>query len=218
MVPTPHCIDHLETQPAAWVIFLSSIALFSIFNNCMLILQWLYRTFIRPPKDLKTYGTWALVTGSTDGIGLAFAFKLAEKGLNLVLVSRNPSRLKQISGEIHARYPEVEVKILDLEFSSDLAVSRVNGELKEMIQGLDIGVLINNVGITYPGAMYFHEVGEDIWMNLIKVNVLGTSHVTRAVLRGMIRRGRGAIINIGSGAAIVVPSHPLYAIYAASKA
>lgn len=126
--------------------------------------------------------------------------------------------MKQISGEIQANYPDIEVKILELEFSSDLAVSRVDGALKEMIQGLDIGVLINNVGITYPGAMYFHEVGENIWMNVVKVNVLGTTHVTKAVIRGMIRRGRGAIVNIGSGAAIVVPSHPLYAIYAASKA
>ncbi|XP_075484455.1 very-long-chain 3-oxoacyl-CoA reductase-like protein At1g24470 isoform X2 [Primulina tabacum] len=217
MVPIPYCIDHLKTQPA-WIIFLSSLAVFSIFKKFMLVLQWVFRTFIRPEKDLKSYGSWALVTGSTDGIGLAFAFKLAEKGLNLVLVSRDPNRLKQISGEIQAKYPEIEVKVLEIEFSSDLAVSRVNGALKEMIQGLDIGVLINNVGITYPGAMYFHEVGENIWMNLVKVNVLGTTHVTKAVIRGMIRRGRGAIVNIGSGAAIVVPSHPLYAIYAASKA
>ncbi|XP_073032107.1 very-long-chain 3-oxoacyl-CoA reductase 1-like [Primulina eburnea] len=217
MVSIPCCIDHLKTQPA-WIIFLSSLAFFSIFMKCMLILQWVSRTFIRPAKDLnKTYGSWALVTGSTDGTGLAFVFKLAEKGLNLVLLSRNPSGLKQISGQIEAKHPEIAVKILELEFSSDLAVSRVDGALKEMIQGLDIGVLIDNEGITYPGAMYFHEVGENVWMNLVKVNVLSTTYVTKAVIRGMIRRGRGDIFKIGSGAAIVAPSHPLYAIYAASK-
>ncbi|XP_075495739.1 very-long-chain 3-oxoacyl-CoA reductase 1-like [Primulina tabacum] len=218
MVSIPCCIDHLKTQPA-WIIFLSSLAFFSIFMKCMLILQWVSRTFIRPAKDLKTYGSWALVTGSTDGTGVAFVFKLAEEGLNLVLVSRNPSRLKQISGQIEVKYPEIAVKILELEFSSDLAVSRVDGALKEMIQGLDIGVLlISNEGITYPGAMYFHEVGDNVWMNLVKVNVLSTTYVTKAVIRGMTSRRRGAIVNIGSGAAIVVPSHPLYAIYAASKA
>ncbi|XP_073316697.1 very-long-chain 3-oxoacyl-CoA reductase 1-like [Primulina huaijiensis] len=213
MVSIPCCIDHLKTQPA-WIIFLSSLAFFSIFMKCMLILQWVSRTFIRPAKDLKIYGSWALVTGSTDGTGVAFVFKLAEKGLNLVLVSRNPCRLKQISGQIEAKYPEIAVEILELEFSSALAVSRVDGALKEMIQGLD---MINNEGITYPGAMYFHEVSENVWMNFVKVNVLSTTYVTKAVIRGMISRGRGAIVNIGSGAAIVIPSHTLYAIYAAPK-
>ncbi|PIN17766.1 Very-long-chain 3-oxoacyl-CoA reductase [Handroanthus impetiginosus] len=80
--------------------------------------------------------------------------------------------------------------------------------MQEMIEGLDIGVLINNVCVTYPGAMYFHEVDEKIWMNLLRVNVEGTSHVKKVVLKGMAARRRGAIINMSSGASIVVPSHP----------
>lgn len=57
-------------------------------------------------------------------------------------------------------------------------------------------------------------------MNLVRVNVEGTTHVTRAVVHGngMVARGRGAVVNIGSGASVVVPSHPLYAVYAATKA
>ncbi|KAM3202747.1 hypothetical protein P3L10_030372 [Capsicum annuum] len=86
------------------------------------------------------------------------------------------------------------------------------------IEGLDIGVLINNVGVTYPGAMFFHEVDENIWKNVVKINLEGTNLVTMAVLPGMIRRRKGVIVNMGSGASIVVPSHPLYSIYAATKA
>lgn len=81
-----------------------------------------------------------------------------------------------------------------------------------------MGVLINNVGITYPAARFFHEVGEGVWMDIVKVNLIATTWVTRAVLPGMIKRKSGAVVNIGSGAAVVVPSHPLYAMYAATKA
>ncbi|OVA20518.1 Short-chain dehydrogenase/reductase SDR [Macleaya cordata] len=90
--------------------------------------------------------------------------------------------------------------------------------IKEAIEGVDVGVLINNVGVTYPSARFFHEVDEEVWMNLIKVNLEGTTRVTMAVLPGMLKKKKGAIVNIGSGAGIVAPSHPLFAIYAASKA
>ncbi|KAL3501073.1 hypothetical protein ACH5RR_035522 [Cinchona calisaya] len=99
-------------------------------------------------------------------------------------------------------------------------INRCNGilEIEKVIKGLDIGVLINNVGVTYPGARFFHEVDEEVWMNVVRVNLEGTTLVTKAVLPGMITKKRGAIVNIGSAAAIVIPSHPLYAIYAATKA
>ncbi|GFY91486.1 beta-ketoacyl reductase 2 [Actinidia rufa] len=66
--------------------------------------------------------------------------------------------------------------------------------------------------------MFFDEVEEEVWRRVVRVNLEGTTRVTRAVLPGIIERRRGAIVSIGSGAASVVPSHPLYAIYAATKA
>ena len=81
-----------------------------------------------------------------------------------------------------------------------------------------MGVLVNNVGITYKEAAYFHEMEEEMWMRIVRVNVAATTAVTAAVVEGMVRRRRGVIVNIGSGAGIVVPSHPLYAIYGATKA
>ncbi|KAH6809899.1 beta-ketoacyl reductase 1 [Perilla frutescens var. frutescens] len=201
-----------------WIIILvSSLGFLSLLKKLSSLLRWIFNLLLRPAKDLRSYDSWALVTGSTDGIGKAFAFKLAEKGLNLVLVSRNSLKLKRVSVEIQARHPHINIKLFELDFSRDDLVSSVV-EMKEAIMGLDIGVLINNVGVTYPRAMYFHEVDEKIWMNLVRVNVEGTTHVTKAVVPWMVARGRGTIVNIGSGASMVVPSHPLYAVYAATKA
>jgi 17beta-estradiol 17-dehydrogenase / very-long-chain 3-oxoacyl-CoA reductase len=90
--------------------------------------------------------------------------------------------------------------------------------MEKAVEGLNVGLLINNVGITYPAARFFHEVDEKVWMDIVRVNLEGTSRVTRAVLPGMIQRKRGAIVNIGSGASSVMPSHPLFTIYAATKA
>ncbi|PWA41071.1 beta-ketoacyl reductase 1 [Artemisia annua] len=206
----------LKNQPF-WVnvlFFLGSVSFFKILAS---VLTWVYVNFLRPSKNLKKYGSWALVTGSTDGIGKAFAFELAKKGLNLVLVGRNVKKLEDVSSEIKSKYSKTEVKNVVLDFSgSDLkeGVERI----KDVIKDLDVGVLINNAGVSYPYARFFHEVDDELLNNLIKVNVEGTTRVTQAVLPGMLQRKRGAIVNIGSGAAIVIPSDPLYAVYAATKA
>jgi len=157
-----------------------------------------------------------VITGPTDGIGKAFAFQLARKGLNLVLVGRNPDKLKDVSDSIRTKYGNTQVKNVVVDFAGDL--DEGVGRIKEAIEGLDVGVLINNVGVSYPYARYFHEVDEQLLNNLIKVNVEGTTKVTHAVLPVMIKKKKGAIVNIGSGAAIVIPSDPLYAVYAATKA
>jgi len=108
------------------------------------------------------------------------------------------------------------VRTVVVDFSGDLdeGVAKIG----EAVEGLDVGVLVNNVGVSYPYARFFHEVDEGLLNNLIQVNVVGTTKVTQAVLPGMLKRKRGAIVNIGSGAAIVIPSDPLYAVYAATKA
>ncbi|MFS7903499.1 putative very-long-chain 3-oxoacyl-CoA reductase [Helianthus anomalus] len=203
----------------SWLLLFSVLGFLSLSKRCFTFLKWAFITFLRPPKNLKNYGSWALVTGATDGIGKAFAFQLAQKGLHLILVSRNQAKLNQVSNEILSVYPSTKIKIFAIDFSSDNVVVGVRG-MKRVILGenLDVGVLVNNVGVTYPVARYFHEVEQDVWMKVMKVNVEGTSLVTKSVIEGMIGRKRGAIVNIGSGAGIVLPSHPLYAIYAASKA
>lgn len=208
-------VEQLKGQPW-WVVVLFALGSLSILKFSLSFLRWVFVNFLRPAKNLKKYGSWALVTGPTDGIGKAFAFQLARKGLNLVLVGRSPSKLKDVSDGILAKYGKTQIKTVVVDFSGDLddGVKRI----RETIEGLDLGVLINNAGMSYPYARFFHEVDEELLRNLIKVNVEGTTKVTQAVLPGMLQRKRGAIVNIGSGASIVIPSDPLYAVYAATKA
>ncbi|CAN6464319.1 unnamed protein product [Victoria cruziana] len=191
------------------------IGLFSLFKALVAILRWVWASFLRPKKDLRKYGPWAVVTGATDGIGKAVAFRLAGEGLNLVLVGRSPDKLSSVSSEIRQRFAGVEIKSIVCDFAKDLesGIKRI----EEGIKDLDVGVLINNVGTTYPCAMFLHEL-EERWMDrVIRVNVVGTTRVTHVVLQGMVKRRRGAIVNIGSGSASDVPSFPLFTIYAATK-
>ncbi|KAE8688348.1 putative steroid dehydrogenase [Hibiscus syriacus] len=168
--------------------------LISFLNQSFSLLKWVFSTFLRAPKDLSNYGSWALITGATDGIGKAFADQVARRGLNLILI-----------------------KVVAHDFSgSDASVTLES--IKEAVKEVEVGVLINNVGVTYPKAMYLHEVEEEVVKGIIRVSLEGTTWVIRAVLAGMINGKRGAVVNVGSGASVVVPSHPLYTIYAATKA
>ncbi|XP_031476519.1 very-long-chain 3-oxoacyl-CoA reductase 1-like [Nymphaea colorata] len=192
------------------------IGLFSLFKALVAILRWVWASFLRPKKDLRKYGPWAVVTGPTDGIGKAMAFSLAGEGLNLVLVGRNPAKLSSVSSEIQQRFAAVQIKSVVCDFAedSDDVVERVEQGIKD----LDVGVLINNVGTTNHHPMFSHELDQKMIERVIGINVVVTTKVTHVVLQGMVRRRRGAIVNIGSGSGIILPSFPLYTIYAATKA
>nr|XP_043606065.1 very-long-chain 3-oxoacyl-CoA reductase 1-like [Erigeron canadensis] len=205
----------IKTQPL-WVIVILIIGSTSLLKISILNLRWIYLYFLRPPKKIKKYGSWALVTGSTDGIGKAFAFELAKKGLNLILVGRNPKKLEDVTNEIQSKFSKTRIKNVVFDFSGN--ISEGIKKISDVIEGLDVGVLINNVGSVYPYPRFFHEVDDELLKNLIRINVEGTTKVTQLVLHGMLKRKKGAIVNIGSGAASVTPSAPLYAVYAATKA
>ncbi|XP_042492437.1 very-long-chain 3-oxoacyl-CoA reductase 1-like [Macadamia integrifolia] len=208
-------LQHFKAQPI-WVRLLSLLGFICLSKFTFILLRWVYVSFLRPGKNLKKYGSWALVTAPTDGIGKGFAFELARKKLNLVLVGRSPHKLKDVSDAIKAKNGNTQIKNVVVDFSGDL--SEGIRRIQEAIEGLDVGILINNVGVSYPYARFYHEVDEELLKNLVHINIEGTTKVTQALLPGMLERKKGAIVNIGSGAAIIIPSDPLYAVYAASKA
>uniref|UniRef100_A0A7N0T9I7 NAD(P)-binding protein n=1 Tax=Kalanchoe fedtschenkoi TaxID=63787 RepID=A0A7N0T9I7_KALFE len=134
----------------------TALGLFSLSKFILGAVKFGWVTFLRPPKDLvKTYGSWALVTGGANGIGRAFAFQLASKGLSLILLDRDQAQL---------------------------------------------------------------EADPDATESVLNVNAGAPTWATMAVLPSMMKKKRGAIVNMGSASAHVLDAYPLVSIYGATKA
>ncbi|OAD61328.1 Inactive hydroxysteroid dehydrogenase-like protein 1 [Eufriesea mexicana] len=165
------------------------------------------------PVDLKTkFGEWAVVTGSTDGIGKAYAKELAVRGINLVLISRSMEKLEKTKNEILQENPTIEVKVIVADFSKGKDIFE---KLREQLKDIPIGILVNNVGMMYSYPMYFGEVPEDELWDIININVGTTTLMTRIVIGQMQKRGKGAIVNVSSGSEF--QPLPLMTVYAATK-
>ncbi|KAL1289893.1 hypothetical protein HN51_058271 [Arachis hypogaea] len=190
-----------------------------VLKNLFNFVKWVWRMFFRAPKNLTEYGSWAIITGSTDGIGKAMAHEMASKGLNLLLLGRNPTKLEATSNEIREKNNKVsvEVKCLVVDFEKENG-ERIKERVEEAIEGLDVGILVNSAGLAYRYARFFHEVDSNLMNSIIKVNVEGTTWITKAVIQKMVDKKKGAIINMGSGSTVVLPSYPLVTLYAATKA
>jgi len=178
------------------------------------VLAFVYAAFLRPGKNLKKLGAWAVVTGSTDGIGKELAKQLAKKGFNIVLVGRTPAKLTAAKQEVLEKAPGVEVREIKFDFAS--ATKGDYDRITKDLSALEIGVLYNNVGVSYDHAEVLEDVAEDKIEALIEVNNRSMVKMTRIVLPGMVSRRKGAIVNIGSFAGST--TDPFYSVYSGSKA
>lgn len=149
-----------------------------------------------------------------DGIGKAYAMQLAKKGMSVVLISRTEAKLKEVKKEIEEKnYEGVEVSYVVCDYSK--FDKKAQDKVEKEIKGLEVGVLINNVGASYRYPRYFHELPDEEVQHLMTMNIDSTVWMTRMVLPGMIEQKKGAIVNISSGAALF--PCPLLAEYAGSK-
>jgi len=166
-------------------------------------------------KAVKKYGKWAVVTGATDGIGLGYAKCLAKAGMNVALLSRSQDKLDETAKALREKYPKVEFRTIQADFSLG---KELYPRLAEELKGMEIGVLINNVGKSYDHAEFLHLLSDKDVDDIINLNVLSTTHMTRLVLPQMIERKKGAIINVASAAGVIPVGDPLYTVYSATKA
>jgi len=194
--------------------FLAAIGALVIMKHVLDFLTVLYKTLLRPGKNLKkAYGEWAVVTGATDGIGKAMAFEFARKGQNVLFIGRSADKLKAATTECAEKYPKVTVKSAVVDFATFSAAGAKS--LSETLDALDVGVLVNNVGISYDFPQFYHELTDSEVEAIMTVNMESVVWMTRAVLPAMLAKKRGAVVNMSSASAR--PPNPLLTIYSSTK-
>ncbi|EME44214.1 hypothetical protein DOTSEDRAFT_71895 [Dothistroma septosporum NZE10] len=172
--------------------------------------------FILPGAKLSKFGkegSWAVVTGASDGIGKEYALQLAANAFNIVLVSRTKSKLDTLAQEIENKY-KVQTKVHAMDFAANRDTDYT--ALKQVVAGLDVSILINNVGQSHSIPVPFTDTSETEMKDIITINCTGTLRVTQLIAPGMVQRKHGLILTMASFGGIM-PT-PLLATYSGSKA
>jgi NADP-dependent 3-hydroxy acid dehydrogenase YdfG len=152
----------------------------------------------------------AFITGASSGIGLATARAFAAQGARLILAAR---RIERFALERNTLGDADNFLTLSLDVTDHTAVERAVAALPK--EWGDIDILVNNAGLS-RGLDKLYEGQRQDWEEMIDTNVKGLLYVTRAVVPGMVERGRGHIVNLGSTAGRM--TYPNGAVYCATKA
>ncbi|KAL6458821.1 hypothetical protein MHYP_G00322930 [Metynnis hypsauchen] len=160
---------------------------------------------------------WSLlsivITGASDGIGKAYTQELVRRGLNVVIISRTKEKLDRLARDI-----EVKTGVKVITIVADFTKDDIYGVIKENIQGLDVAILVNNVGMLptfIPCKLLEIDHLEEKMYQVINCNVKTAVKMCHIVLPGMVERGRGIILTVSSGIA-KIPC-PIYTLYVATK-
>ena len=161
-------------------------------------------------------GTWALVTGASDGFGAEYCRQLAKDGFNIVLVSRTMSKLQAVDQELKQINPSIQTRIVQADFSGNATVEFYKN-IYEKVKDLDIGLLINNAGVMFNGRV--DESKEKYLTDTIDVNVTHVAMMTSHFLPKLLARKpkRSGLINVSSMIGYFDGSAGM-AVYGASKA
>ncbi len=160
--------------------------------------------------ETKKYGPWALIAGGSEGVAEAFAQKLGNDGINLVLVARKTQPLEDLAARVRTD-SDVQVRTLSL----DLTRADMLERICEVTDDIDVGLLIYNAGGAM-GAQGFLDASLDEALLAVQLNVIGQTKLAHHFAPKMVARGRGGIILIGSLAGNA--GAPNLATYGGSKA
>ncbi|KAM5137810.1 inactive hydroxysteroid dehydrogenase-like protein 1 [Mantella aurantiaca] len=203
--------SHMEILAAVGICFI----MWNLFNLLRfwysMIQQYVIPCLLSRTKHIRQYGEWAIVTGATSGIGKAYAEELASHGINIILISRSPEKLKKVSEAITETY-RVKTRFIVADFSLG---REVYPHIKEALRNVDVGILVNNAGVVEDDIQITTEIPEDKLWEIMNVNIAAAVMMVHIVLPGMVQRKRGAIVNVSS--ALCCKPTPLANMYASSK-
>jgi short-subunit dehydrogenase len=153
----------------------------------------------------------ALVTGASSGIGLDLAKRFAAEGHDVALVARSEGKLKELAAALEAEH-QVRAHVV----TADLAQPRAAETLVAALEarGIAVDVLVNNAGYALYGAFTETDLADEL--NMIQVNIVALTHLTKLLVRKMVARKEGRVLNVASTAAF--QPGPLMAVYYATKA
>lgn len=158
---------------------------------------------------LSRYGTWAVVTGASSGIGRELALLLAEAGLNLVLVARSKNVLEQIAQDLRDRY-RIEVRVVEIDLAMETGVET----LTAVTSDLDVGLLVAAAGFGTSGLFLSSRLEQEIEM--LNVNCRALLGLTWYFGQRFAQQRRGGIVLMSS--IVAFQGVPFTAHYAATKA
>jgi NADP-dependent 3-hydroxy acid dehydrogenase YdfG len=157
-------------------------------------------------------GKTVFITGASSGIGEATAYAFAAEGVRLLLCARRMEKLSAVAEEAQTR-GAAEVHCFELDVRHQPAVAAAITSLPSEWTAIDI--LVNNAGLS-RGLDKLYQGSIEDWEEMIDTNVKGMLYVTRAVVPGMVQRGSGHVVNLGSTAQEI--TYPNGAVYCATKA
>ncbi|MDX1438459.1 MAG: SDR family NAD(P)-dependent oxidoreductase [Rubricoccaceae bacterium] len=152
------------------------------------------------------------ITGASAGIGEAAAKRFASEGFRVILTARSIDKLQQLAASLNEQYGKETALAVKMDVTNAAEVESVIHALPENWQAID--VLVNNAGLALNMVPVYENAVDEI-DTMVDVNIKGLLYVTRCVVPGMLERGRGHVVNIGSTAA-----HDVYVggtIYCATK-
>uniref|UniRef100_A0A663MVF5 Hydroxysteroid 17-beta dehydrogenase 3 n=1 Tax=Athene cunicularia TaxID=194338 RepID=A0A663MVF5_ATHCN len=181
---------------------LGGLICFCILVKCIRFMKYIFPRIwsALPQTFFRSLGEWAVVTGAGDGLGKAYSFELAKRGLNIVMISRTLDKLQRVASEVEQTTGQ-KVKVIQADFTKNTVYENI----EKSLQGLDIGVLVNNVGMLHNPLPCRFLNGPDV--DELFSTCAGFYYSTVK---------KGLILNLSSGLG-TFPC-PLYTMYSASKA
>lgn len=161
-------------------------------------------------NETKLKDKWALVTGASSGFGADFARELASMSCCLILTARRKDRLGLLKDEISSKFG-VPVKVMPMDLSKPDAPQQLYDQV--YAEGISVDILINNAGFGIYGE--FNEIGWPRQQEMLQLNILTVTHLTKLFLSGMVDRDFGYILNLASNSAY--QPTPFFATYGGSK-